>query len=285
MKVKKSRRATETEMVKPVLNAKSKTKFKKETGKAKKGVAASPSSTLTSELLLSSKNTPGARADRLAQAKARRAKKGKDPKKGRPAVAAAEKKGKKASPAAAAAAAVVPVVVDEITRAKLEEAKAKRIAKKLRQKAEKKNRVTETGNGAGNGTAAAAATTATAKTKKKKKASLPDKIEALQCKFSKQKEKIRLWKLQKKRLGKDGGKSTTTTTTTTTTEEDLEKLLRSSTKTSAAELAKVAKEEKHRMRNAKKKRRLARRKAEGVKIYKNKPRKGRTAATAGMEVA
>merc|ERR1712087_92064 len=80
---------------------------------------------------------------------------------------------------------------------------------------------------------------------KSKKKPLAVKINALQEKFGKQKEKIRLWKLNQKKSKE--GKSTP--------------------------INALSKADKAKKRNLKKKQRLARRKAEGVTVYK--PRKAR----------
>merc|ERR1712176_249269 len=84
---------------------------------------------------------------------------------------------------------------------------------------------------------------------KAKKGPLAAKIEALQDKFSKQREKVQAWKLAKKTKSK-GARN-------------------------VGEVKNVAmtKEEKNKKRNLKKKQRLARRKAEGVAVFK--PRKGK----------
>merc|ERR1719369_2676575 len=95
---------------------------------------------------------------------------------------------------------------------------------------------------------------------KGKKKPLAVKINALQKKFGKQKEKIRLWKLNQKK-SKEGKVKPA----------------------SDAPENVLTKEEKAKKRNLKKKQRLARRKAEGVAVFK--PRKGRKGKDAGKEEA
>jgi len=238
MKVKKPQpmETTETKTPAPVLN---KTSFKNKTKKEKKP-AAGKGGTLTSQLLDAAASTlasatPAERAERLAKAKARRAKKRNKNKAASGAAATTPEKKKKTKQEAKKAEDETPAVpLSQEMKAKIEERKKKKMEKRKRQKEQK---------------LAMGVKEANIKKLKAKKGPLAAKIEALQDKFSKQREKVQAWKLAKKTKSKGAG--------------------------NAGEVKNVAmtKEEKNKKRNLKKKQRLARRKAEGVAVFK--PRKGR----------
>jgi len=242
MKVKKPQpMETEGKTPAPVLNKKK--PFKKE----KKPKTGKPG-TLTSQLLDSAAATlatatPGERAERLAKAKARREKK-RTKNKAAGAPKTQEKKKKKKEQEAPTPA--VPLSAE--MKAELERKKMKKGEKKRRQKGRK---LAENKEGAKE---------ANVEMIKGKKKPLAVKINALQKKFGKQKEKIRLWKLNQKK-NKEGKVKPA----------------------SDAPENVLTKEEKAKKRNLKKKQRLARRKAEGVAVFK--PRKGRKGKDAGKEEA
>jgi len=244
MKVKKPQpMESESKTPAPVLN---KTAFKNKAKKEKPPkTGVKGAGTLTSNLLDAAASTlatatPAERAERLALAKARRAKKrnknkaaaGATPKKTK-----SEKKAKKTKEPAAVDETKPVVPLSQEMKAKIEERKAKKMEKRRRQKEKKLvagNSVKE----------------ANTKKLKAKKGPLAAKIDALQEKFSKQREKNKAWKLQKKTKSKAGNA------------------------TPVAPSAVRTQEEKNKKRNLKKKQRLARRKAEGaVAVFK--PRKGR----------
>jgi len=239
MKVKKPQpmETTETKTPAPVLN---KTSFKNKTKEEKKKPAAGKGGTLTSQLLDAAASTlasatPAERAERLAKAKARRAKKRNKNKAASGATATTPKKQKKTKQETKKAEDETPAVpLSQEMKAKIEERKKKKMEKRKRQKEQK---------------LAMGVNEANIKKLKAKKGPLAAKIEALQDKFSKQREKVQAWKLAKKTKSKGAG--------------------------NAGEVKNVAmtKEEKNKKRNLKKKQRLARRKAEGVAVFK--PRKGR----------
>lgn len=102
---------------------------------------------------------------------------------------------------------------------------------------------------------------ANAKKLKAKKGPLEAKIDALQSKFSKQREKNRLWKLNKKKKNKSGGDGGG-----------------AAKKNAAASL--MTKNQKKRL---KKKRSLVRKKAAGVAVFK--PKKGRKGKVEKVDVA
>jgi len=243
MKVKKPQpMESESKTPAPVLN---KTSFKNKAKKEKQPKTVKASGTLTSQLLDAAASslasaTPAERAERLALAKARRAKKrnknkaasGATPKK------TPEKKTKKKKENEAAEEAKPVVPLSQEMRAKIEERKAKKMEKRKRQKEKKL-------------ASGGSVKEANVKKLKAKKGPLAAKIDALQEKFSKQREKNIAWKLQKKK--NKSGKAP-----------------------AAAPSVAGTKEEKNKKRNLKKKQRLARRKAEGtVAIFK--PRKSRKA--------
>merc|ERR1719431_1529298 len=188
--------------------------------------------------------TPAERAERLAKAKARREKQKKSKAAGTPKTP--EKKKKKKAPkeeeASTTSAATTPLIpLSAEMKAKLEAQKAIKREKKLRQKEKKM---------ANEKDAVVVGGSSNVTMIKSKKKPLAVKINALQEKFGKQKEKIRLWKLNQKKSKE--GKSTP----------------KESTPINA-----LSKADKAKKRNLKKKQRLARRKAEGVAVYK--PRKAR----------
>jgi len=243
MKVKKPQpMESESKTPAPVLN---KTAFKNKAKKEKPPkTGVKGAGTLTSNLLDAAASTlatatPAERAERLALAKARRAKKrnknkaaaGATPKK------TPAKKAKKTKETEAVDETKPVVPLSQEMKAKIEERKAKKMEKRKRQKEKKL--------AAGN-----SVKEANIKKLKAKKGPLSVKIDALQEKFSKQREKNKAWKLQKKTKSKAGNATP---------------VVPSSVRTQ---------EEKNKKRNLKKKQRLARRKAEGaVAVFK--PRKGR----------
>merc|ERR1712002_1439029 len=171
----------------------------------------------------------------LAKAKKRREKK-RNKSKAAVGPKTSEKKKKKQPSNEAAAAPTVPL--SQKMKAKLEEQKAKKRAKKQRQKEKK---LAEGGEGVKE---------ANFKMMKAKKKPLGVEITALQEKFGKQKEKIRLWKVNQKEKKANKAKAVVDTPRNVLT-----------------------KEEKNKKKNLKKKQRLARKKKEGVAVFK--PRKGR----------
>jgi len=245
MKVKKPQpMETEGKTPAPMLNKKKSFKKEKKLKTGKPG-------TLTSQLLDSAAATlatatPGERAERLAKAKARREKKRKKSKAAGAPKTQEKKKKKKEEEEESASTPAVPLSAE--MKAELERKKMKKGEKKRRQKERKLAEIKE------------GAKEANVEMIKGKKKPLAVKINALQKKFGKQKEKIRLWKLNQKK-NKEG------------------KVKPASNPPENV----LTKEEKAKKRNLKKKQRLARRKAEGVAVFK--PRKGRKGKDKGKEEA
>merc|ERR1712157_160411 len=157
-----------------------------------------------------------------------------------------KKKKKKEEEEESASTPAVPLSAE--MKAELERKKMKKGEKKRRQKERKLAEIKE------------GAKEANVEMIKGKKKPLAVKINALQKKFGKQKEKIRLWKLNQKK--NKAGK----VKPASNPPENV-----------------LTKEEKAKKRNLKKKQRLARRKAEGVAVFK--PRKGRKGKGKGKEEA